>query len=270
MAAAVLTVAAVAMAGDVPQTLTHQGRLYDQTGAPVQGKLAVGFKLYDTIDATTPIWSEKLEVPFDDGYFSVDLGQQTPFKGVFDGSVRYMGIQVGADPEMTPRVDVNSVPYALVAGNVIGDITPTSVSIKGVTVIDATGKWIGDPTGIAGLPGAPGVAGPTGPQGDIGPTGPVGAAGPTGAIGPQGPIGPTGAIGPAGAVGPTGAIGPQGPIGPTGAIGPAGATGAVGPTGAIGPQGPIGPTGAIGPQGPVGLQGPQGATARSGRKGRLD
>ena len=110
VAAAVLTVAAVAMAGDVPQTLTHQGRLYDQAGVPVQGTLTIQFNIYDQIDATTPIWAEKIEVPFDDGYFSANLGLQTPFKGVFDGSARYMGIQVGADPEMKPRVDVNSVP----------------------------------------------------------------------------------------------------------------------------------------------------------------
>jgi Collagen triple helix repeat (20 copies) len=276
VAAAVLTVAAVAMAGDVPQTLTHQGRLYDEKGAPVQGTLLVKFNLYDKIDAKTPLWTEKLDVPFDDGYFSANLGLQTPFKGIFDGSARYMGIQVGADAEMTPRVDVNSVPYALVAGNVIGDITPTSLSINGVTVIDATGKWIGDPTGIAGPPGAIGPTGPKGPQGDIGPAGPVGVAGPTGAVGSVGPQGPTGAIGPAGA---TGAVGPAGAIGPTGAVGPQGPVGLQGPqgpTGALGPQGPIGLTGPIGPTGatgatgatgPLGPQGPAGPTGAAGASG---
>ena len=254
---AVLSITAVAMAADVPQTLTHQGRLYDATGAPVKGSLAVTFNIYDAPDGVTPIWSETMDVPFDDGYFSASLGQKVPFAGIFDGSTRYMGIQVGADPEMKPRVDVNSVPYALVAGNAIGDITPTSVSINGATVIDATGKWVGASTGITGPAGKDGAIGPMGPQGlpgNIGPAGAIGAVGPAGAIGPTGAIGP---VGPAGAIGPTGAIGPQGAVGPAGAIGP---TGAVGPTGATGPVGPAGADGATGAIGPAGAAGPAGVT----------
>ncbi len=277
--AAALSITAVAMAADVPQTLTHQGRLYDDTGAPVKGSLAVTFNIYDAADAATPIWSETMDVPFDDGYFSASLGQKVPFAGIFDGSALYMGIQVGADPEMKPRVDVNSVPYALVAGNAIGDITPTSVSINGATVIDATGKWVGDTTGITGPAGKDGAIGPMGPQGlpgaigptgPIGPVGPAGAIGPTGAIGPQGAVGPAGAIGPvgpAGAIGPTGAIGPQGAVGPAGAIGPTGAIGPVGPAGAIGPAGALGPTGATGATGAIGPAGATGATGAIGPVG---
>jgi hypothetical protein len=235
---AMLCIATQALAADVPQAVTHQGRLYDNKGAPVTGTLEVVFSIYQAVGAATPIWTEKLSVTFEDGYFSANLGELTPLKGILDGSVRYFGVQVGAEPEMTPRVPVNSVPYALVAGNAVGDLTPTTISIGGAPVIDATGKWVGDPTGLVG---------PTGADGAVGPIGPIGPTGADGAMGPMGPAGATGAIGP---MGPMGVAGPVGAAGPTGAAGPAGAAGA---TGAAGPAGATGAAGAAGPAGATGI-----------------
>ena len=211
-----------ALAG-VPPTVTQQGRIYTATNLPVTGQLSVLFAVYDAPNAVTPLWSEQQAIPFDDGYFGVALGAIVPFPpGLFDGSTRYLGMAVGSDPQMTPRAPITSVPYAMTATDAVGDIHPSSVGIKGHTVIDSNGKWVGD---VAGL---------------MGPTGPMGSAGPVGAAGAAGVVGPTG---PAGAVGPAGATGPIGPTGPTGAVGPTGPIGAVGPTG---------PTGAVGPTGPAG------------------
>ena len=72
------------------------------------------------------------------------------------------------------------------------------VSIGGVNVIDAQGKWIGSPTGLigpTGPKGATGATGPEGPQGIQGPQGPIGATGPEGPQGIQGDIGPQGPAG---------------------------------------------------------------------------
>lgn len=186
----------------VPATLTQQGRLFNAAGEPLSQTLEVQFAVYDLKAAVTPIWTETHSITFDDGYFSVALGETTPFPPtVFDGTTRYLGIKVGADPEMTPRSPIQSVPYALLAGDVLGDIHPTSVSIQGFgEVIDKDGNWHGVPQ-----------VGPTGPEGPVGPTGPEGAMGPTGADGAQGPMGPQGLDGPLGPVGPTGPPGPQGP-----------------------------------------------------------
>ncbi len=220
---ATVGVPSIAMA-TIPGTLMHQGRLFDAAGVPVMTGVGMGinvtFALYAAEDDPTPIWSESLMIPFDDGYFSAELGNTTSLEGVFDVGKLYLGITVGSDPEMTPRSPIRSVPYAIRAGDVTGAIHPTSIWIAGVEVIDAAGQWVGD---VAGL------------QGETGPTGPIGAQGPVGPIGPQGS---------AGAIGPTGPMGPQGPVGP---IGPQGSAGAIGPTGPMGPQGPVGPTG---PQGP--------------------
>jgi hypothetical protein len=203
---------ASAASAAVPGTLTHQGRLYDAAQTPINGTLDVVFAVYDSPAATVPLWSEQHTLTFDEGYYAAALGSIVPFgAGVFDGSTRYFGMTVGSDPEMTPRATIGSVAYAMVAGEVTGDIHPTSVSIAGFgAVIDAAGQWVGSPTGLQGPAGPQGPAGATGAQGSAGVQGAQGVQGPAGPQGPQGPAGATGAQGPAG---PSGATGPQGPAG---------------------------------------------------------
>jgi hypothetical protein len=191
----------------VPRTITHQGRLFDAAGQPVDDTLDVVFALYDGADADVPVWSEAHTIAFDHGYFSVELGEITPFEHpVFDGTARYLGITVGDDPEMIPRAAVGSVPYAFQAGNVDGDITPRSVTVAGRLVIDSNGLWVGDTTGLvgpAGPPGAEGAVGPVGPVGSIGPVGPAGPAGPAGPPGPSGFVSSTFLSGGGSSPGPT-------------------------------------------------------------------
>jgi hypothetical protein len=189
---------ATSAAAAVPTSVTHQGRLFTPEGTPVDDTIDVEFAIYDAEDGTVPIWSEVHTVTFESGYFSVSLGEMVPLdKATFDGSVRWLGIRVGADPQMTPRARIASVPYAIMADDVTGDINPTSVTINGIEVINNMGQWVGDPTGLAGPMGPTGAAGPAGPTGPIGATG---AIGPTGAQGPIGPAGPTGATGATGIV----------------------------------------------------------------------
>src|SRR5262245_47587593 len=115
--AACASLIAVRAAADVPKTITHQGRLYTKADAPVSATLDVVFSVY-ACDAPwdLPIWSEVHSITFEDGYFSAELGAQTPLdEDIFDGTVRYIGIKVGDDPEMTPRAATRSVPYAILA-----------------------------------------------------------------------------------------------------------------------------------------------------------
>jgi hypothetical protein len=222
--AALVMTASVAVAAPVPARITEQGRLFQAgTSTPVTGTVAMTFAVYAAPTGGTALWSESFTVTLDDGYFSVQLGSSTAFPGtLWDGSVRYIGVKVGTDAEMTPREEVASVPYALVANDVTGAIHPASVTIGTKMVIDGTGKWVGDTTGLAG---------------------------------PAGPAGPAGAKGDTGA---TGLTGPAGPAGPAGATGPKGDTGSTGATGAQGLQGIQGPKGDKGDTGSTGLQGVQG------------
>lgn len=180
-----------ASAAPVPPRLTEQGRLFQAgTSTPVTGTVAMKFNVYADPTTGTALWTESFMVTLDEGYFSVQLGSTVAFPPtLWDGSVRYIGVQVGADAEMTPREEVASVPYALTANDVTGDIHPTSVSVAGHPVIDATGKWVGVTTGLAGPAGAqgtPGAKGDTGAQGAPGAKGDTGAQGAMGAQGVQG------------------------------------------------------------------------------------
>ena len=224
----------------VPLTMTNQGRLFDVNDQPIEGSLNVLFSVYDSPTATVPIWSEQHDVTFDNGFYSVSLGTTAPFDttNIFQGSLRYFGITIGTDAEMTPRSVIQSVPYAMLAGDVNGDIHPSSVSIGNMEVINNAGQWVGPTMG-----GATGATGPQEPAGAPGPQGAAGAAGATGAAGrprvPQGPLERRARLG----AGAGRACRSDGRCrawvrrrrpGATGAVGPAGATGVAGPIGATG------------------------------------
>jgi hypothetical protein len=173
-------------AGAVPNLLTQQGRLFDKSGQPVTGATNFILTLYDAATGGTSLWTETQTITLDSGYFSIRLGEiQALPPGLFDGAAKYLGVRVGTDPEMTPRQPLVSVPYALVAGNVLGAVTPQSVTVTdGVwvgtrKVIDENGTWVG---GLDGAGGASSVSavGPAGPPGPMGPAGPAGPPGPPG------------------------------------------------------------------------------------------
>jgi hypothetical protein len=267
-------VTAGAAGAAVPPGLTEQGRLFDTAGSPLQGTVSLTFTLWDAPTGGSALWTETQVVPLDAGYFSTQLGAVTPIPtSLWNGSPRHLGIQVGADPEMSPRQATESVPYALVAGDAVGAIHPTTVSVNGQVVIDAGGNWVGPATGLVGPQGpagAQGAAGAQGPQGAIGPQGPAGAAGaqgPTGAQGPAGATGPQGAAGVNGSNGTNGAQGPTGPAGSNGTNGAQGPTGPAGSNGTNGAQGPIGPQGPAGSNGSNGAQGPTGPAGSNGSNG---
>jgi hypothetical protein len=275
----------------VPATLNEQGRLLHLDGSPVTGTAMMTFALYDAADATTALWTETQSVTLDQGYFNVELGSMTSLSSaaalttaLSAGTPLFLGVAVGSDSEMSPREALTSVPYAIIAGDVIGDIHPHSISVNGKAVFNADGSLaiaggatgpvgvVGSSgaTGAVGAAGATGANGAVGPSVVIGPSGPTGASGATGAggftgiVGATGPTGPTGAKGATGAAGgggsqgvlATGGAGSKGPTGPTGPAGPSGATGPSGPTGASGPTGVRGATSATGPTGPTGASGP--------------
>jgi hypothetical protein len=134
----------VAARGAVPAPLTHEGRLLDADGQPVTTNQVFTYKIYDAATDGNVLWTETLTVPVDQGYFAVRLGLMSPISdALLIGGDRFLGIQVGTDAEMIPRELLSSVPYARVAGEVSGDIHPSSVSIASTPVISAAGNWVG-------------------------------------------------------------------------------------------------------------------------------
>jgi len=129
------SISAFAAAAPVPATLTQQGRILDATtGDPVSSKVQIVFNVYADAKGGTALWTETQSITLDDGYFSAQLGSVTTIPdGVFDGSVRYLGVTVGTDAEMTPREALTSVPYAFIAGNAATAATAASVPFTGLT-----------------------------------------------------------------------------------------------------------------------------------------
>src|SRR4051812_29220098 len=85
LATSVIAIAPAASAA-VPPTITNQGRLFDENDEPIDGPIKVLFAIYDAADAEVPIWSEEHTVTFDQGYYSVSLGDTVPFGDkVFNG-----------------------------------------------------------------------------------------------------------------------------------------------------------------------------------------
>ena len=98
----------------VPNLVNFQGILTDSSGGPLlDGPHALTFRIYEVASGGSLQWSESQSVTTRGGLFNVLLGSVTTFpSGVFDGTPRYLEVQVESDPPMTPRQQFVSVPYA--------------------------------------------------------------------------------------------------------------------------------------------------------------
>jgi hypothetical protein len=135
-----------------PQLINYQGRLTDGAGTPLSdGPHSVQFRIWDDTTLTGGphlLWdSGPLVVTTDKGIFTVKLGTPPqPSLGLnnFNDTSIYLGITVGADPEIAPRTRLTSVPFAMSAqyatsANTAGTanfLTPSSAPAGGT--VDVT------------------------------------------------------------------------------------------------------------------------------------
>ena len=104
----------------VPPLINYQGKLTTASGACLNDTVQMTFTIYADSLGVSDEWSEtQAEVVVKEGIFNVLLGSvDTIPSAVFDGNIKYLGIQVEADPEMTPLKPMVSVPYAFRTGSV--------------------------------------------------------------------------------------------------------------------------------------------------------
>jgi|GEM_PF-1336287 len=101
-----------------PSTIAYQGRLADAGGVPLTGTYNMIFRLYAAAGGNTPLWEEQWtssnSVQVSDGLFNVMLGSLTPIAQniITENGNLFLGITVGSDSEMAPRVQLGSVPFA--------------------------------------------------------------------------------------------------------------------------------------------------------------
>lgn len=123
----------------VPQTINYQGYLKDSvSGAPITTQVTVSFRLYDSLQASSPLWAEQLNVTPQNGIFSVLLGSEIPLGSyIFENPGLYLGIQVGSDPELTPRQQIHSVPFAMRAATA-DSVNPATIVIDAAQIESGT------------------------------------------------------------------------------------------------------------------------------------
>jgi hypothetical protein len=134
--------------GAVPQAMSLQGRLTNPSGTPLHGTYSLTFTIYDDPVLSAPgnvKWQETHpSVNVTDGLFNVLLGAGTPAvpltASVLSSSNRYLGVKVGADPELSPRAQLTSTGYSLQA------LWADSASYAAGSV--GTGGWTDDGTSV--------------------------------------------------------------------------------------------------------------------------
>jgi hypothetical protein len=121
---ALVLLAARTAAADVPSILNFSGRLTTSDG-DVSGVESLTIRLYDhatSTDAGHVLWQDTQEVAVEAGRFHVLLGADPAnaiVPEVLAATGLYVGLTVGADAEMVPRVRVASVPFALRAADAL-------------------------------------------------------------------------------------------------------------------------------------------------------
>ncbi|MDH7514334.1 MAG: hypothetical protein QHI48_00460 [Bacteroidota bacterium] len=143
-----LLAGSAAFAQGIPSTMNYQGYLTDLAGAPYNGVETITFSFYTVQAGGTPIWTEVQDVPVIKGLFTVVLGAINPLTLPFDQQY-YLGIRVGADLELAPRVRLTSSAYSMRA-RMAEDIIDGAITAPKIADNAVTGPKIAD--GAVGTP----------------------------------------------------------------------------------------------------------------------
>jgi len=154
-----------ATAHAVPAQFTHQGRLLDADGLPLEGETSITFRVTAAESGGDSLWEEALSVELSSGFYSVILGtdeESNPLDSeVFSQAPVWLELQIDGEPAMFPRSAIQAVPYAnmaQVAEEVDGGpVNASDISVGGTPVINDDGEWIGptpsiDWSDIEGIP----------------------------------------------------------------------------------------------------------------------
>lgn len=131
----------------VPQLINYQGKLTDNSGAPITSAVTLKFRIYDAPAGGTLLWGPESHpvTPDANGDYNVILGAGTPPvafpANLFAATPRYLGVEVNTDGEMTPRQQITAVAYSLRVATVDG---ATGGTISGNTAIQSDLTVSGD------------------------------------------------------------------------------------------------------------------------------
>jgi len=135
----------------VPMALSTQGRILDADGQPLEGPVSVSFRIMDAETGGTALWSDALSLDLHNGFYTARLGGEdgaAPLGSeVLDQAPLWLELQLDGEDPMAPRLPLTSVPFARVAERAEevagGPVDAADVSVGGLEVIDADGRWVG-------------------------------------------------------------------------------------------------------------------------------
>lgn len=98
----------------VPPLINYQGKLTNSEGGCLNDTVQMSFSIYPDTLGSPADWSEtQTQVIVRDGIFNVLLGSVDSLPtSVFDGNTKFLGVQVGSDPEMRPLRPIVTSAYA--------------------------------------------------------------------------------------------------------------------------------------------------------------
>ncbi|MEY3015633.1 MAG: hypothetical protein RIT45_4368 [Pseudomonadota bacterium] len=118
----------------VPTTTTLEGTLLATAGPAADGDYALTLTLWDAAEAGKAVWSEQQTVKVVGGRFVVALGAKSALDPKVFGIALWLGVQVGAEPEL-PRQPLRATPLAMRAAlaeglDCVGCVAAGSVSFN--------------------------------------------------------------------------------------------------------------------------------------------
>jgi hypothetical protein len=123
--------------------INFQGKLTNTDGTNVtNGTYSIVFSIYTVSSGGSNVWTEtQPSVSVTDGVFRVALGSVTALPGSvdFNTNALYLGIKVGADAEMTPRVQFTAAPYAFNSDK-LGGLASSGFAQLGPSTVQADGS----------------------------------------------------------------------------------------------------------------------------------
>lgn len=110
-----MTVVVGSASAAVPHVFNYQGYVSDLDGVPLDGDFNLVFRIYDVSSGADPaLWTETHTlVEVSKGVFSVLLGSLVDLPpAVLEEDALWVGVTVGTDTEIAPRLQVTSTPWA--------------------------------------------------------------------------------------------------------------------------------------------------------------
>ena len=157
--------------GQVPRTISYQGVLTDNAGNPKpDGSYTIAFSFYESSTGGEAIWNEIKTLNISKGLFSTSLGDQV----IFSANVKFdkpywLGIKVGNEAELSPRIALTSSGYSfssntafdVVDGKVVKSLNNLKDNItimgSGGTTINTNGDTISISSSGTGGTGIQGI-----------------------------------------------------------------------------------------------------------------